>query len=121
MSLPLIIYYGKPGLDTQVFQSYMVSSGYQVQVVNNRESARTALKADPCAIVVIATDQDPQEIIQQAEGLRAYAKLDDHIFIISPFESLDLHMSGVNVIPRPYRLSELVRRIQALAPQTRHS
>jgi DNA-binding response OmpR family regulator len=114
MSLPLIIYFGKPGLESQVFQSYMVSSGYQVQVVGSCDGATSALDANPDAIAVIAVDQDPQGLIHQAEILRAHAGPSSHIFIISPDEALDLHLSGVQVIPRPYRLSELVRRIRAL-------
>jgi DNA-binding response OmpR family regulator len=119
MTLLPIIYYGRPGLETQVFQSYMVSSGYRVQVVYNRDSASCALDASPDAIVVIAVDQDPQEMIRQAEILRAHAQLDGHVFLISPAESLDLQLSGIDVIPRPYRLSELVRRIRALTPDSK--
>jgi DNA-binding response OmpR family regulator len=109
-----IIYYGKPGLETQVFLSYMVSSGYRVQVVHNRDSASCALDATPDAIVVIAVDQDPEESIRQAEILRAHAKLENHVFLISPEESLELQPIGIQVVPRPYRLSELVKRIRAL-------
>lgn len=117
ITLPLIIYYGPPGLDTQVFQSYMVSSGYQVKVVSNREGVRSALDANRDAIVVIAVDQDAQELTGEAESLRALTRFGRRIFLISPEETPELRLSGVQVIPKPYRLSELVRRIRAIAPE----
>lgn len=118
----MIIYYGRPGLDTQVFQSYMVSSGYQVQVVGNRDGVRSALDANRDAIVVIAVDQDPEELAAQAQRLRSLARFDRRIFLISPEETADPRLSGIEIIPKPYRLSELVRRIRALAPgNSRHN
>ena len=118
VSVALIIYYGKPGLESQVFHSYMASSGYRVKVVDNCDGASSALDADPDAIVVIALDQEPHELIHHAEVLRAHAKHDSHIFVISPAESPETQLSGIDVIPQPYRLSELVRRIRALAQET---
>lgn len=117
MSLPLIIYYGKPGLESQVFQSYMVSSGYQVQVVGSRDGAASALDANPESIAVVAVDQQPQGLIRQAEILREHAGPGGYIFVISSEESIDLDLSGIQVVPRPYRLSELVRRIRALTQE----
>lgn len=112
----MIIYYGKPGLDTQVFQSYMASSGYQVQVVNDREGVQSALDANRDAIFVIAADQDPHDKFH-AELLRAEAAYGHRIFVISQEETPDLQLNGIAVIPKPYRLSELVRRIRALSPE----
>ena len=114
----MIIYYGKPGLEAQVFQSYMVSSGYKVQVVSTREAALAALAADPAAIAVIALDNKQQELVEQAELLRRHANhQQSHIFILSTEEILEAQPAGIDIIPRPYRLSELVRRIQALTKE----
>ncbi len=120
MSYSLIIYYGKPGLESQVFQSYMASSGYKVQVVTTREGALSALAADPSAIAVIALEKKQQELIEQAELLRLCADHNpSHIFILSTEDTFEIRPPGVDVIPRPYRLSELVRRIQAIAKEAK--
>jgi DNA-binding response OmpR family regulator len=116
MYVRLIIYFGMPGLETEVFQSYMASLGYKVQVVSTCASAASALDAAPDAIVVIAADQEPEEAIQSAESLQAHLKVDGRIFVISPAQALDLHLSRVDIVPQPYRLSELVKRIRALTP-----
>ncbi len=122
MPYPLIIYFGRPGLESQVFQSYMVSSGYQVQVVTSREGAVSALSADPTAIAVIALEKKQQELIEQAEALRRYADHKrSHIFVLSTEQELNARPSGIDIIPRPYRLSELVRRIQAITKDGRKS
>ncbi len=119
MPYPLIIYYGNSGLESQIFQSYMTSSGYRVQVVNSREGAISALHADPAAIAVIALEKKQQELIEQAEALRAYAdRAHAHFFILSTEEAFEPRQPQIDVIPRPYRLSELVRRIQALTKDT---
>jgi DNA-binding response OmpR family regulator len=115
----LIIYFGKPGLETEVFHSYMASLGYRVQVVSTCASATSALDATPGAIVVIAADQEPEEAVHHAESLHAHLKIDGRIFVISSAQSLDLRLSGVDFIPQPYRLSELVKRIRALTPDAR--
>ncbi len=120
MAYPLIIYYGNLGLESQVFQSYMVSSGYKVQVVNSREGVISALHADPAAIAVIALEKKQQELIEQAQALRAHADQGRaHFFVLSTDDALDLRQPGIDIIPRPYRLSELVRRIQALTKESK--
>ncbi len=112
---PLIIYYGNSGLESQVFQSYMASSGYRVQVVNTRESAISALHTDPAAIAIIALEKKQQELLEQAQALRAYAdQARAHFFVLSTEDAFDPRQAWIDVIPRPYRLSELVRRIQNL-------
>ncbi len=115
MAYPLIIYYGNSGLESQVFQSYMASSGYKVQVVNTREGAISALHADPAAIAVIALEKKQQELIEQAQALHTYAdQKRAHFFILSTEDGFELRQPWMDIIPRPYRLSELVRRIQSL-------
>ncbi len=115
MTLPLIIYYGNPGLESQVFQSYMVSSGYKVQVVSTSEGASSALDANPVAIAVIALQNKLSELMAQAYELRSHTNVSgSQIFVLSSDDGVDTSQPGVVIIPRPYRLSELVRRIQAL-------
>ncbi len=118
MSLPLIIYYGKSGLESQVFQSYMASSGYKVQVVTNGDAAANAMAANPDAIAVVALDRKQNELFEQARNLRAHAdRNSSRIFILSTEDTREAPPDGIDVIPRPYRLSELVRRIQAITKE----
>ncbi len=120
MTYPLIIYYGNSGLESQVFQSYMASSGYRVQVVNTREGAISALHADPAAIAVIALEKKQQELIEQAQALRTYTdQRRAHFFILSTEDGFEIGQPWIDVIPRPYRLSELVKRIQSLLKESK--
>ncbi len=113
--LPLIIYFGKTGLESQVFQSYMASSGYKVQVVTNGEAATSAIDANPAAIAVVALDRKQNDLLDQARRLRRHADQNrSHIFVLSTEDTREAPQAGIDVIPRPYRLSELVRRIQAI-------
>ena len=101
-------------------QSYLASSGYNVKVETTRDGVLAALDADPSAITVIALDADQQELLDQAVGLRRTIDHQPaHIFILSTEETGEAQPAGIDVIPRPYRLSELVRRIQALAKEAK--
>jgi hypothetical protein len=115
----LIIYYGQPGLETEVFRSYMASLGYRVQVVYTCAKAASVLDETPGAIVVIAADQEPEEAVHHAEALYAHLQIDGRIFVISSAQPLDLRLSGIDFVPQPYRLSELVRRIRSITPDAR--
>ncbi len=120
MPRPLIIYYGNTGLESQVFQSYMASSGYKVQVVTSGEAAASALDANPASIAVIALDRKQHELMEQARRLRGQVNgREGFIFILSTEDTREPAPEGVVVIPRPYRLSELVRRIQAITKTQR--
>ncbi len=115
MSLPLIVYYGNSGLESQVFQSYMASSGFKVQVVTSSEAAAKVLDANPDAIAVVALDESDQRLVEEAEELQARGnRRKSRVFVLSTEESMITPPNGVDVIPRPYRLSELVRQIQGL-------
>jgi DNA-binding response OmpR family regulator len=115
MSLPLILYYGNTGLESQVFQSYMASSGFKVQVVTSSEAASRALDANPEAIAVVALDEDDNKLVEEAEELQARGnRRKTRVFVLSTQEARINTPEGVDVIPRPYRLSELVRQIQGL-------
>ncbi len=120
MGGPLIIYYGSPGLESQVFQSYMVSSGYKVQVVTTREGAITALDANPASFAIVALQNKQWDLIEQARSLLAHVRDSRcHVFVLSAEDGAEMPPDGIDVIPRPYRLSELVRRIQALTKNSR--
>ncbi len=116
----LIIYYGSPGLESQVFQSYMVSSGYKVQVVTTREGAITALDANPASFAIVALQNKQRDLIEQARMLLSHVRDSHcHVFVLSAEDGPETPPEGIDLIPRPYRLSELVRRIQALTKNPR--
>ncbi len=115
MALPAIIFYGTPGLEAQIFQTYMASSGYQVQMVTTRDGAFASVAGSASAIVVIAIDKPPQELTALAQEIRARKQVPaNHIFILSGEQSFDTGLPSVDVIPRPFRLSEVIARIQAI-------
>ena len=115
MALPPIIFYGTPGLEAQIFQTYMASSGYQVQLVTTRDGAFSSIDGSPSAIVVIAVDKSPQELTELAREIRARKQgTNGHVFILSGEQPFDTGLPSVDVIPRPFRLSEVIARIQTI-------
>jgi hypothetical protein len=118
MSFPKIVYFGPSGLDADIFRAYMASSGFNVQLAPTREDALAAVKADPTAITVIALDKPPPDLIKLARDVRARTLSEEsHIFILAGSQPFDPGVPSVEVIPRPFRLAELSRRIQSLARQ----
>jgi len=116
--LPPLIYYGKFGLEAQIFQTYMASSGYQVQTVLTRDGVLDALRAQPDAITVIALDQSPTELTKLVSELRERSdNASSAIFLLGGDQSFDPHMDSVYVITLPYRLSEVIGRIQSITRQ----
>jgi DNA-binding response OmpR family regulator len=114
--LPPLIYYGKSGLEAQIFQTYMASSGYQVQTVLTRDGVLEAIGMQPNAITVIALDKSPVELTELAGELRVRAKDSSNpIFLLGGDEPFDPRMDSVYVITRPFRLSEVITRIQSIS------
>ncbi len=119
MSFSPIIYYGKPGLEADIFQSYMRCSGYPVQVVTaNSFDAPTIATLVP-VVAVIALEKSAEELIRLVDALHRQGEgCIKRIFILADDNApLPLIEPGVEVIQRPYRLSEVIRRIQALNRQ----
>ncbi len=118
--LPKILYYGERGLEEQVFQVYLSRAGYPVQLVSNVDQALALLRLDRSAILVLALDRTLQELMQLTRTILAFTHNPAHaIFVLDGDEAVDAEIPNVDVISRPFRLSKVIRRIQALARKAR--
>ncbi len=116
MSFLPIFYYGTPGLEADIFQSYMRCSGYQVRLINADVSTPITMPSETSAIAVIALEKRPEELIQLARELRARGdELVKRVFILADGFSIGVDDPAVEVIQRPFRLSEVIKRIQVLS------
>ena len=113
--LPPIVFFGPPGLEAQIFHSYLTHSGYWVQVVHTRERALNALDAEPGALAVIALKETPDQFIELIHTIRAHTGQPERpIFALVEEEDLELNLYDVQVFPRPFRLSDVIKHIVAL-------
>ena len=117
MPFASIIYYGTPGLETDIFQSYMSCSGYPVRVVTGFPEAPT-ITTLAASIAVIALEKPGEELVRLARELCARSEgCLQRIFILTDAESLPVAEPQVEIIQRPFRLSEVIKRIQFLSRQ----
>jgi DNA-binding response OmpR family regulator len=114
MSNRPIIFLGKPGLEAQIFQAYMQSSGFRVQVGETLDSALAALRTTPRATTVIALDEPAAKLTEVARTLQRAGQVHNPIFILAGEQVFDPRLPSVYVVPRPFRLAEVIRRIQSL-------
>ncbi len=111
-----IVYYGKPGLEADVFQAYMASSGYPVQMMTTAGGETLSDVFDSSSITVIALDKTPQELLQLAQEIRTQRPgCLKRVFILTEGQPPEVDLPSVEFIHRPYRLSELVERIRAVS------
>jgi DNA-binding response OmpR family regulator len=111
-----IVYYGKPGLDADVFQAYMTSSGYPVQMVTSAEGGFPPNVLGISSITVIALEKSPQELLELAHEIRMQSNgCVKRVLILAEGQSSDADAPAVEFIHRPYRLSELVERVRAIS------
>jgi hypothetical protein len=113
--LPLV-YYGKPGLEADVFQAYMASSGFPVQVVTNAEGRIPANLFNGSSITVISLDKSPEELLRLANEIQVRSNgCVKRVLILADGQPFDAEVPAVEVILRPYRLSEIADRVRALS------
>ena len=116
MSLAPLVYYGKPGLEADVFQAYMASSGFPVQIVNNAEDKLPANVFDGSSITVISLEKSPEELLRLANEIRVRSNGSvKRILILADGQPFDVEAPAVEVIYRPFRLSEVAARIRAIS------
>ncbi len=119
MSYLPILYYGAPGLESDIFQSYMRCSGYPVQMVLADTPNLAPVSGQTSSIAVIALPKPPEELVQLASELRAHSNgLFKRIFILSEGRPMTPNDPAIEIIERPFRLSEVIKRIQILNRQT---
>jgi hypothetical protein len=112
----LLVYYGKPGLEADVFQAYMASSGFSVQMLTNTEGRIPQSVFSNDSITVISLEKTNEELVRLANEIRAQnngsAK---RVLILADGQPFDVEAPAVEVIFRPYRLSEIADRIRAIS------
>jgi hypothetical protein len=115
MTFSSIVYYGQPGLEADIFQSYMRCSGYPVQLVTTNSLNSSLIVPLAAPIAVIALDKPCEDLIRIVHNLRVQNEgCVKRIFILSDSQSLQVDEPGVEIITRPFRLSEVIKRIQNL-------
>ncbi len=115
MSFLPIFYYGTPGLEADIFQSYMRCSGYQVRLIITDTMTPVAMPSGTSSIAVIALEKRPEELVQFAHELRRRSgELVKRVFILADSFPTGLDDPAVEIIQRPFRLSEVIKRIQIL-------
>jgi hypothetical protein len=115
MSKLSLVYLGKPGLEADVFQAYMASSGFSVQMVTNTQGQipESVFKND--SITVISLERSNEELVRLANHIRAQSNgFLRRVLILADAQPFDLEAPAVEVIFRPYRLSEIADRIRAI-------
>jgi hypothetical protein len=114
-ALPLI-YYGKPGLEADVFQAYMASSGFAVRMVTGAHGQIPSKLLDDSAITVISLEKSNEELIRLANEIRARSNgCVRRVLILADGQPFEVEAPAVEVIFRPYRLSEIADRIRAIS------
>ncbi len=117
MARPTIIYYGVTGLESMVFQQYMRTLGYRVELVNSLAEIWEAIKLYPETLIVLSLLGIPETIVNFAKAIREHpVEPEPPIFILSddPFRT---NLTATEVFPRPYSLRQVVDRIQKLQRQ----
>lgn len=113
--LPLI-YFGKPGLEADVFQAYMASSGFSVQMVTNAEGRIPANVFNSSSITVISLEKSPEELLRLANEIQVQSNGGvKRVLILTEGQPFDAEAPTVEVISRPFRLSEIEDRIRAIS------
>ncbi len=113
MSFLPILYYGVPGLEADIFQSYMRCSGYSVKMVLPNTPSLVPLPDGPASVAVIALPRSSDDLAQLVKVLRTKGNGSlKHIFILADGEPLSVNDPSVEIIERPFRLSEVIKRIQ---------
>jgi hypothetical protein len=112
--LPLV-YYGKPGLEADVFQAYMASSGFSVQMVTNTQGRIPDIVFNNDSITVISLERSNEELVRLANQIRSQSNgFARRVLILADAQPSDVEAPAVDVIFRPYRLSEIADRIRAI-------
>ena len=116
--MPIIplVYYGKPGLEANVFRAYMTSAGFTVQLVTNLQDQIPANLSSNSFITVISLEESSQELIRVANEIRERSNGNvKRVLILADGPPFEVEAPAVEVIFKPYRLSEIADRIRAIS------
>ncbi len=120
MAVGHVVFYGRAGLESAVFEQFMLHSGFSVHLAQNRHEAFREVETHPSAITVIAVDKPRDELTDIAHTIHLRAgNPQSPIFILDEEEGFELDEPGVQVVTRPQRLSNLVSEIRKFARERR--
>ncbi len=115
MSFLPISYYGAPGLESDVFVSYMRCAGFPTQLTALQCLDSRVEPPQANGVVIISVDWPPDEINRLIGELRQKGNgSTGWIFVLTFEENFVPDCPGVQVVERPFHLSEVARRIHAL-------
>ncbi len=117
MARPVIIYYGKDDIESDVFQSWMQTVGFHMEIKDRFSQVLDAFHVYPETITVLALAEPPARLIEFANQIRASADPCCHLVFILAERPFEPNVSATEVFPRPLRLSHVAKRIQATARQ----
>ena len=118
MYFSMILFYGQPGLEADIFQSYMRCSGYPVHLITGDLPPSLRMTILPASVGVIALQKPAEDLVGLAREMlssgQGYFK---RIFILADGQPVPATEPEVEVIYPPFRLSGVIKRIQALSRQ----
>ncbi len=109
-----VVFYGRRGLEADVFESYMSRSGYPVQVVLVENGHLPSVANEPSSIAVIALGPTSQGM-ELARQIQMETGGCARVFILNAPEAQRSDDPSVEIIPKPYQLSQVVKRIQRVS------
>ncbi len=117
MAQPVVIYYGQDDIESDVFQAWMHTIGFQILVASELGQVFEAFRMYPETITVIKLQESPLRLIQIVKEMRAHADPGCHLLFVLAERPFDLDVPAAQVFARPLRLSHIAKRIQASDPQ----
>ncbi len=113
MVRPMIIYYGKDDIESDVFQSWMKTLGFHMEIKSVLPEIFDASHLYPETVIVLALAEPPARLIEFAKEIRSHADACCHPILILSEQKFDLDVPAAEVFARPLRLSNVAKRIQS--------
>ena len=110
-----IVYYGRPGLESDIFVSYMRHSGYPVQVVPLENGEFPQIVRLPASVAVVSTDRAADQTLHFVQEIRRQTEDCVKIFVIADLPAVEPEVPSVEIINRPNHLGAVVKKIQGLS------
>ncbi|MGB8645748.1 MAG: hypothetical protein WCF84_10965 [Anaerolineae bacterium] len=114
LSLP-IVYYGRRGLEADIFETYMRRAGYSFQMVPVENESMPEVVNQLSSVAVISLDCPDDWVLLLTQMIQLHAEGCIRIFVLAGAQNVALSIPFVDVIACPYRLGEVVKRIQHLS------
>ncbi|MGE5140917.1 MAG: hypothetical protein ACM3JD_15735 [Rudaea sp.] len=110
-----IVYYGRPGLESDIFVSYMRHSGYPVQVVPLENGNLPDVVNLPASVAVVSLDRTADQTLHFIREIRNQTEDCVKIFVIADLPTVEPEVPAVEIVNRPNHLGAIVKKIQGLS------